>query len=99
MAKASTKAPDQTGAEPRYLRQLIERKSPVEVKLEDDTVISGVVEYYDQAFIRVTREDEPNLFIFKADIKYLYETGQEMEPEDGAAAEEEEEEEEAEEEE
>ena len=26
-------------------------------------------------FIRITRQGEPNLFLFKHDIKYLYETG------------------------
>ena len=35
--------------------------------------VSGVIEYYDQRFIRVTRDGEPNLFIFKHDIKYLSE--------------------------
>ncbi len=43
------------------------------MKLSDDEEVRGVVEYYDQRFIRVTRTDAPNLFIFKHDIKYLYE--------------------------
>ena len=43
------------------------------VKLSDNEVVEGVVEYYDQRFIRITRTDAPNLFIFKHDIKYLYE--------------------------
>jgi host factor-I protein len=43
------------------------------VKLSDNEEIRGIVEYYDQRFIRVTREGAPNLFIFKQDIKYLYE--------------------------
>ncbi|MBY0374015.1 MAG: RNA chaperone Hfq [Bryobacteraceae bacterium] len=87
MAKASTKAPEQTGAEPKYLRQLIEKKKPVEVKLENGELITGVIEYYDQAFLRVTRENEPNVFIYKDDIKYFYETGadqEETEPPDDA---------------
>ena len=35
--------------------------------------IRGVIEYYDNTFIRVTRMKAPNLFIFKHEIKYLYE--------------------------
>ena len=33
----------------------------------------GVIEYYDHRFIRITRPGAPNLFIFKHDIKYLFE--------------------------
>jgi host factor-I protein len=43
------------------------------VRLSDNEVVEGIVEYYDQRFIRITRTGEPNLFIFKHDIKYLYE--------------------------
>ena len=43
------------------------------VKLEGGEEVSGIIEYYDQSFIRLTREGAPNLFIFKHDIKYLHE--------------------------
>jgi sRNA-binding regulator protein Hfq len=73
-AKAkSSRPPEQTFEEIRYLKHLIEQKTPVVVKLSDDEEVRGVVEYYDQRFIRLTRTDAPNLFIFKHDIKYLYE--------------------------
>jgi sRNA-binding regulator protein Hfq len=64
---------EQTFEEIRYLKHLIETHTPVMVKLTDNQTIAGIVEYYDQRFIRITREDGPNLFIFKHDIKYLYE--------------------------
>ena len=32
-----------------------------------------MIEFYDSNFIRVTRDDAPNLFLYKHDIKYLYE--------------------------
>jgi sRNA-binding regulator protein Hfq len=64
---------EDTLEEIKYLKYLIEKKIPVLVKLSDNELVSGVVEYYDQRFIRVTRTDAPNLFIFKHDIKYLYE--------------------------
>jgi host factor-I protein len=45
----------------------------VRVKMLDGEEVSGTIEYYDQSFIRLTREGEPNLFIFKHDIKYIQE--------------------------
>jgi host factor-I protein len=52
---------------------LIESETPVRVKMVDGEEVSGTVEYYDQSFIRLTRKGEPNLFIFKQEIKYLVE--------------------------
>jgi host factor-I protein len=52
---------------------LIEKQTPVRLKLSNDEVIDGIIEYFDQRFIRVTREGAPNLFVFKHDIKYLSE--------------------------
>ncbi len=43
------------------------------VRLTDNSEVQGTVEFYDASFIRLTREGEPNLFLFKHDIKYLYE--------------------------
>lgn len=75
-SKAKSARPhEQTLEEIKYLKHLIEKKIPVRVKLSDNEEVEGVVEYYDKRFIRVTRTGEPNLFIFKHDIKYLYEVG------------------------
>jgi sRNA-binding regulator protein Hfq len=71
-AKAA-RPPEQTFEEIKYLKHLIEKKIPVRVKLTDNEEVTGIVEYYDRRFIRVTRTDAPNLFIFKHDIKYLFE--------------------------
>jgi host factor-I protein len=72
-AGKSGRAPEQTFEEIKYLKGLIESATPVRVKLEDGEEVVGIVEYYDQSFIRLTRTGEPNLFIFKHDIKYLQE--------------------------
>jgi sRNA-binding regulator protein Hfq len=71
--KKSSRPPEQTLEEIKYLKQLIDKKTPVCVKLSDNQEVCGVIEYYDQRFIRITRTGAPNLFIFKHDIKYLYE--------------------------
>lgn len=69
------RAQEQTLEEVRYLKRLIEHATPVRVKLADGEEVTGTIEYYDHSFIRLTRKDEPNLFIFKHDIKYLMELG------------------------
>jgi host factor-I protein len=70
---AKARAPEQTFEEVRYLRHLIDNEIPVRVRLRDNEEVTGTIEYYDASFIRLTREGAPNLFIFKHDIKYLYE--------------------------
>jgi len=73
VATSKTKAPDQTLEEVKFLKRLIDGKKPVRVRLTDNQEIDGVIEFYDVNFIRVTRTDQPNLFLYKHDIKYLYE--------------------------
>lgn len=70
---SSTKAPEQTFEEVKFLKRLIEEQKTVRVKLSDNQEVEGIVEFYDTNFIRLTRAGEPNLFLFKHDIKYLYE--------------------------
>ncbi len=69
----STRPPEQTFEEIKYLKKLIDGKTPVCVRLSDNEEVKGVIEYYDHRFIRITRAGLPNLFIFKHDIKYLFE--------------------------
>jgi sRNA-binding regulator protein Hfq len=72
---SSTKAPEQTFEEVNYLKRLIDDHIPVRVKLSDNQEVEGTIEFYDATFIRITRRTGPNLFLFKHDIKYLYEIG------------------------
>jgi host factor-I protein len=74
-AKSGSRAPEHTFEESKYLRRLIENATAVRVKLSNNEEVTGVVEYYDASFIRITRIGQPNLFIFKHDIKYLIEEG------------------------
>ena len=73
--KSGTRAPEHTLEESKYLKHLIEHQVPVRVRLSNNEEVTGIVEYYDASFIRITREGAPNLFIFKHDIKYLIEAG------------------------
>lgn len=72
---SNAKAPEQTFEEVNYLKRLIEDRVPVGVKLSDNQIVNGTIEFYDAKFIRLTRDGEPNLFLYKHDIKYLYEIG------------------------
>ena len=47
--------------------------------MTDNEDVIGTIEYYDVSFIRLTRDEGPNLFIFKHDIKYIYEIDDEEE--------------------
>jgi host factor-I protein len=68
---SKTKAPDQTFEEAKFLRHLVEDRIPVRVRLSDNQEVEGMIEFFDQSFIRITRDGQPNLFLFKHDIKYL----------------------------
>ena len=65
--------PEQTSEEAAYLKALGEKQKPVSIKLADGEVVRGWIEYYDKNMVRVTREDGPNLFIFKHEIVYIAE--------------------------
>lgn len=74
---AKSKAPAQTFEEARYLRRLASTKQRVRIKLRSGEEVEGFIEYWDQAFVRLTREPQaPNLFIFKHDIAYIAELGE-----------------------
>lgn len=68
-----TPPPEETYEEAAFLKALGEKQRPVTIKLSDGEMIRGWIEYYDKNMIRVTRDGEPNLFIFKHDIVYIAE--------------------------
>jgi host factor-I protein len=68
-----TPPPDDTSEEAAYLKALGEKQKTVSLKLADGEVVRGWIEYYDKNMVRLTREDGPNLFIFKHEIMYISE--------------------------
>ena len=52
-----------------------EKQRPVLIKLMDGQLVRGWIEYYDKNMVRLTRQDAPNLFIFKHEIMYIAEDG------------------------
>jgi len=67
----SSAPPEQASAEAQYLKTLGEKQTPVTIKLRDGELVTGWIEYYDKDMMRLTREHQPNLFIFKHDIVYI----------------------------
>ena len=61
------------GQEALYLKSLAERQVRVEIKLRDGERLHGWIEYFDDNMLRLTREDGPNLFVYKHHIHTISE--------------------------
>jgi len=64
--------PDQTNAENFYYLKQMQSKTSMTIVLKDGEVLKGIIEWYDKTCLKVNREGEPNLLIFKSNIKYMY---------------------------
>jgi len=73
--RSKTPPPGETGQEALYLRSLSERQITVEIALSDGEVVRGWIEYFDDSMLRLTREGQPNLFIYKQQIRSISEAG------------------------
>ena len=73
--RSKTPPPGETGQEALYLRSLSDRQVPVSVKLRDGESVRGWIEYFDDGMLRLTREGQPNLFIYKSQIRSISEAG------------------------
>ena len=79
-------APETTLREAEYIDRLSKSRTPVVVKLIDGEEIKGWIEYYDKDIIRITRGTQPNLFIYKNRVKYLFEDPDSVRRSRGASA-------------
>jgi len=70
-----TPPPEETREEAGFLKALGDKQRPVRIKLMDGEILSGWIEYYDTHMVRLTRQNAPNLFIFKHEIMYIAEDG------------------------
>jgi len=64
--------PDQTNAENFYYVKQMQSKTPMVIVLKDGEEIHGVIEWYDKCCLKVNRDGEPNLLIYKPNIKYMF---------------------------
>jgi len=78
--RSKTPPPGETGQEGLYLRSLSERQVIVNIKLRDGETVRGWIEYFDDSMLRLTRENQPNLFIYKHQIRSISEVGRRRVP-------------------
>jgi host factor-I protein len=78
--RSKTPPPGETGQEALYLRSLSERQVIVSIKLRDGETVRGWIEYFDDSMLRLTREGQPNLFIYKSQIRTITEAGRSRAP-------------------
>ena len=64
--------PDQTNAENFYYVKQMQAKTPMVFVLKDGETLHGVIEWYDKTCLKVNREGEPNILLYKPCIKYMY---------------------------
>ncbi len=64
--------PDQTNAENFYYLKQMQSKTPMVFVLKVGETLRGVIEWYDKCCLKVNRDGEPNLLIYKPMIKYMY---------------------------
>ena len=63
---------DQTHAECFYYLKQMQSKTPMVFVLGDGETFRGVIEWYDKCCLKITRQDGPNLLVYKPSIKYMY---------------------------
>lgn len=64
--------PDQTNAENFYYVKQMQSKTRMAITLKDGEVIKGVIEWYDRSCLKLNRDGDPNLLLYKSNIKYMF---------------------------
>ncbi len=63
---------EQTNAENFYYQKQMQSHTPMVVVLRDGEEIHGVIEWYDRNCLKLVRNGQPNIMIYKPSIKYMY---------------------------
>ncbi|MBK9165851.1 MAG: RNA chaperone Hfq [Bryobacterales bacterium] len=71
VAARKTHANDQTNAE-NFTTSAMQSKTPTVFVLKDGRELRGVIEWYDKSCLKINRNGEPNLLVYKPNIKYMY---------------------------
>lgn len=64
--------PEHTNAENFYYVKQMQSKTPMVVVLKDGEELHGIIEWYDKCCLKLNRENQPNLLVYKPNIKYMY---------------------------
>jgi sRNA-binding regulator protein Hfq len=71
-AAKKTPPPEQTHAENFYYQKQMQSKTPMVIVLQDGESVHGIIEWYDRTCLKVVRNGQPNMLIYKAGIKYMF---------------------------
>ena len=63
---------EQTNAENFYYQKQMQGRTPMVVVLQDGEQMHGVIEWYDKNCIKLIRNGQPNVMVYKPCIKYMY---------------------------
>ena len=64
--------PETTNAENFYYVKQMQAKTPMVFVLKDGETLRGTIEWYDKCCLKVNRVGEPNILLYKPNIKYMY---------------------------
>lgn len=64
--------PEQTHAENFYYQKQMQSKTPMVIVLQNGEELHGVIEWYDKACIKLNRNGQPNVLVYKPSIKYMF---------------------------
>lgn len=64
--------PEQTNAENFYYQKQMQSHTPMVIVLRDGEELRGIIEWYDKACLKLTRNGQPNIMVYKPAIKYMY---------------------------
>lgn len=64
--------PEHTNAENFYYVKQMQSKTPMVIVLRDGEELHGTIEWYDKCCLKLNRDSEPNLLVYKPNIKYMY---------------------------
>ena len=63
---------ESTHAEAFYFQKQVQQHTEMTVVLEDGEELHGIIEWYDKCCLKVNRTGEPNVLLYKPNIKYMY---------------------------
>ena len=64
--------PEQTNAEEFYYLKQMAARTPMIVVLQTGEELRGWIEWYDKGALKLNRHNEPNLLIYKHQIRYMF---------------------------
>jgi host factor-I protein len=76
MGGKKTPPPEQTNAENFYYQKQMQAHTPMVIVLRDGEELHGTIEWYDKACLKLNRNGQPNIMVYKPAIKYMFKEGE-----------------------